>query len=114
MRDEEERKKEASKVKQTTRQRNTAHPRQLLFLSNMSCLCTSIYIAFLSLFLQYIHEQALPPMFRKQLSDIIQRGPMAQIDELEKELIWRFRYDACTCSVRITYMYMYMYVYVCV
>ena len=33
------RKKEASKVKQTTRQSNTAHPRQLLFLRKMSCLC---------------------------------------------------------------------------
>ena len=35
MRDEKEgRKKEASKVKQTTRQSNTAHPRQSLFLKN--------------------------------------------------------------------------------
>ena len=34
MRDEEGRKKEASKVKQTTRQSNTAHPRQSLFLRN--------------------------------------------------------------------------------
>ena len=41
MRDEEERKKEASKVKQTTRQSNTAHPRQSLFLRKMSCLGTS-------------------------------------------------------------------------
>ena len=32
------RKKEASKVKQTTRQSNTAHPRQSLFLEKMSCL----------------------------------------------------------------------------
>ena len=32
MRDEEGRKKEASKIKQTTRQSNTAHPRQSLFL----------------------------------------------------------------------------------
>ena len=32
------RKKEASKVKQTTRQSNTAHPRQSLFLRKMSCL----------------------------------------------------------------------------
>ena len=39
MRDEKEgRKKEASKVKQTTRQSNTAHPRQSLFLRKMSCL----------------------------------------------------------------------------
>ena len=37
MRDE-RRKKEASKVKQTTRQSNTAHPRQSLFLRKMSCL----------------------------------------------------------------------------
>ena len=37
MRDEEGRKKEASKVKQT-RQSNTAHPRQSLFLRKMSCL----------------------------------------------------------------------------
>ena len=35
------RKKEANKVKQTTRQSNTAHPRQSLFLRKMSCLeCT--------------------------------------------------------------------------
>ena len=32
------RKKEASKVTQTTRQSNTAHPRQSLFLRKMSCL----------------------------------------------------------------------------
>ena len=32
------RKKEASKVKQTTRQSNTAHPRQSLFQRKMSCL----------------------------------------------------------------------------
>ena len=32
------RKKEASKIKQTTRQSNTAHPRQSLFLRRMSCL----------------------------------------------------------------------------
>ena len=32
------RKEKASKVKQTTRQRNTAHPRQSLFLRKMSCL----------------------------------------------------------------------------
>ena len=39
LRDEKEgRKKEASKVKQTTRQSNTAHPRQSLFLRKMSCL----------------------------------------------------------------------------
>ena len=38
MRDEKKRKKEASKVKQTTRQSNTAHPRQSLFLRKMSCL----------------------------------------------------------------------------
>ena len=37
MRDE-RRKKEASKVKQTTRQSNTTHPRQSLFLRKMSCL----------------------------------------------------------------------------
>ena len=37
MRDEEGMKKEASKVKQT-RQSNTAHPRQSLFLRKMSCL----------------------------------------------------------------------------
>ena len=37
MRDE-RRKKEASKIKQTTRQSNTAHPRQSLFLRKMSCL----------------------------------------------------------------------------
>ena len=37
MRDEKGRKKEASKVKQTTRQRNTAYPRQSLFLRKMSC-----------------------------------------------------------------------------
>ena len=36
MRDEEGRKKEASKVKRTTRQSNTAHPRQSLFLRKMS------------------------------------------------------------------------------
>ena len=33
MRDENEGRKKASKVKQTTRQSNTAHPRQSLFLS---------------------------------------------------------------------------------
>ena len=46
MRDElEGRKKEASKAKQTTRQSNTAHPRQSLFLRKMSCLgWDSIYI----------------------------------------------------------------------
>ena len=39
MRDEKEgRKKEASKVKQTTRQSNAAHPRQSFFLRKMSCL----------------------------------------------------------------------------
>ena len=38
MRDEEERKKEASKVKQTTKQSNTANPRQSLFQRKMSCL----------------------------------------------------------------------------
>ena len=38
MRDEKGRKKEASKVKQTARQSNTAHPRQSLFLRKMSCL----------------------------------------------------------------------------
>ena len=41
MRDErrkEGRKEEASKVKQTTKQSNTAHPRQSLFLRKMSCL----------------------------------------------------------------------------
>ena len=38
MRDAEGRKKEASKVIQTTRQSNTAHPRQSLFLRKMSCL----------------------------------------------------------------------------
>ena len=32
------RKEEASKVKQTTRQSNTAHPRQSLFLEKISCL----------------------------------------------------------------------------
>ena len=36
MRDEKEGRKEASKVKQTTRQSNTAHPRQSLFLRKMS------------------------------------------------------------------------------
>ena len=41
MRDE-RRQKEASKVKQTTKQSNTAHPRQSFFLRKMSCLgsCT--------------------------------------------------------------------------
>ena len=34
MRDEEGRRKEASKVTQTTRQSNTTHPRQSLFLEN--------------------------------------------------------------------------------
>ena len=38
MRDEEGRKKEASKVKQTTRQSNTAHLKQSFFLRKMSCL----------------------------------------------------------------------------
>ena len=38
MRDEEGRKKEASKVVQTTRQSTTVHPRQSLFLRKMSCL----------------------------------------------------------------------------
>ena len=41
MRDEKEgRKKETSKVKQTTRQSNTAHPRQSLFLRKVGCTCT--------------------------------------------------------------------------
>ena len=35
MKDEEERKKEASKIKQITKQSNTAHPRQSLFLRKM-------------------------------------------------------------------------------
>ena len=44
MRDEKElRKKEASKVKQT-RQSNTAHPRQSLFLRKMSCLRWDMYM----------------------------------------------------------------------
>ena len=38
MRDAEARKKEASKVIQTTRQSNTTHPKQSLFLTKMSCL----------------------------------------------------------------------------
>ena len=38
MRDEEGKKKEASKVKQTTKQSNTAHPRQSLFLRKISFL----------------------------------------------------------------------------
>ena len=38
MRDEEGRKKEVSKIKQTTRQSNTANPRQSLFLRKMNCL----------------------------------------------------------------------------
>ena len=39
MRDEKEGRKEGrKKVKQTTRQSNTAHPRQSLFLRKMSCL----------------------------------------------------------------------------
>ena len=38
-------KKEASKVKQTTRQSNTAHPRQSLFLRNMSCLYAKTKVA---------------------------------------------------------------------
>ena len=47
MRDEKEgRKKEASKVKQTTKQRNTAHPRQSLFLRKMSTCTMYMYMAF--------------------------------------------------------------------
>ena len=38
MKDAERRKKEASKVKQTTKQSNTAHPRQSLFQRKISCL----------------------------------------------------------------------------
>ena len=30
---------------------------------------------------------------KKQLMDVVQRGPLATIDELEKDLIWRFRFD---------------------
>ena len=28
------------------------------------------------------HDRAMPPMLRKQLTDIVQRGPLAQLDEL--------------------------------
>ena len=41
MRDEEGRKKEASKVKQTTRKSNTAHPRQSLF---QTCTCECAHV----------------------------------------------------------------------
>ena len=30
---------------------------------------------------------------KKEVADIVQRGPLAQIDELEKDLIWRCRYN---------------------
>ena len=40
---------------------------------------------------QYEHDKNMPPILRKQLNDIIQRGPLAQVDELEKDLIWKFR-----------------------
>ena len=49
MRDEEGRKKEASKVKQTTRQSNTAHPRQSL-----------VHYAIQHVYTLYIHEPVVP------------------------------------------------------
>jgi hypothetical protein len=37
------------------------------------------------------HDRAIPAVMKKQLMDVVQRGPLAAIDELEKDLIWRFR-----------------------
>ena len=39
------------------------------------------------------HDRAIPTVMKKQLMDVVQRGPLATIDELEKDLIWRFRFD---------------------
>ena len=52
IRDAEGRKKEASKVIQTTRQSNTTHPRQSLFQRKMSCLvCINLYTCSGSLYI---------------------------------------------------------------
>ena len=56
MRDEKEgRKKEVSKVKQTKRQSNTAHPRQSLFLRKKSCLYSyNLPLEIQSLFIPFL------------------------------------------------------------
>ena len=62
------RKKEASKVKQTTRQSNTAHPRQSLFLRKMCCLGWDLNPRHSILYTLHSRQSALPLSYRGSFS----------------------------------------------
>ena len=70
----------------------------------MASVCIMYYDNVLcTILVQYnhTHDRGLPAVLRKQLTDIVQRGPLAQIDELEKDLIWRFRYIVLIISLTV-------------
>ena len=113
------RKKEASKVKQTTRQSNTAHPRQSLFLRKMSC-----WIFFILSFLPVIFPLPtsifpLPLSVYQSSFSSVWRGigselrynwgprPLMNNQRLSTHVLSHLPQ---TCINRLEYVCMYMYV----
>ena len=68
MRDEKEEKKKQARSNKQTRQSNTAHPRQSLFLEKMSCLRWDSNPRHSILYTLYSRQSALPTELPRQLS----------------------------------------------